>query len=245
MRRSRHRRQHGRESRISPENFQHHEAFVGAGEVAQRIRHLNRPRDARAEPDAVIRPRHDRCPIVFGIATTRTPFLVQTARVTERVVAADRNHVFDAQPPRDSSALPAVRSLFSALYSALQVNPARCSLLTRAGFVREECRKSAAGAARPIHYNPPSAAENYSNCRAFRRGHVPPAPPSHGGCRHFVTFSKCAKSDRADGRIQSLHVTAARQDSITPFFTFIFAMMLCSPHCGLAKQMIMGRCHEY
>jgi hypothetical protein len=26
---------------------------------------------------------------------------------------------------------------------------------------------------------------------------------------------------------------------ITPFFTLIFAMMRCSPQCGLAKQMIM------
>src|SRR5207248_11613287 len=64
----RHGRKHGGESCVAAENFQNHEALVGAGGGPQAIDHLNGASDAGAEADAVVGARNV---VVHGLGEDR------------------------------------------------------------------------------------------------------------------------------------------------------------------------------
>ena len=136
---ARHGRQHGGEAGIAAEDLQHQEALVRAGRGAQAVGHLDGARDAGAEADAVVGAGH----VVvhrLGNGDDLDAFLVQAHAVAERVVAADRDEVVDAQP---FEVLQHLRRQVVALgvVLVLQVRRARLDFFTLPGLVREVCRK--------------------------------------------------------------------------------------------------------
>jgi len=88
---------HGGEAGVAAEDFEDHEALVGAGGGAQAVDHLDGARDARAEADTVVGAGDV---IVHGLgnANDLEAFLVEANAVAEGVVAADGDKRVDAEP---------------------------------------------------------------------------------------------------------------------------------------------------
>src|ERR1700693_4288575 len=88
---------HGGKTGVAAEDFEDHETLVRTRRGAESVGHLNGARDAGAKADAVVGARDV---VVHGLGNSNdaNAFLVQTDSVTEGVVTADGNHVFDAEP---------------------------------------------------------------------------------------------------------------------------------------------------
>src|SRR5208283_953457 len=97
IRSTRHGRQHGRETRIASEDFQDHEALMGAGGSAQGVGHLNGSGNTGAGADAIVGAGHV---IVHGLGNgyDAHALLVEAHAIAEGIVAADGDEVFHAQP---------------------------------------------------------------------------------------------------------------------------------------------------
>ncbi len=91
-----HRRQHGGEAGIAAEDLEHQKPLVRARRSAQAVRHLDRPRHAGRESDAVVGPR-DVVVHRLGDRDDLEALFVQPHAVAQRVVATDRDQVVDAQ----------------------------------------------------------------------------------------------------------------------------------------------------
>ena len=133
-----HRGQQRGEPGVAAEDLDDEEPLVRAGRGAQAVGHLDRPRHARAEPDAVVGPRH----VVvhrLGDRDDLDALLVQADPVAERVVAADRDDVVDAEVLEVLEHLAGqVVDLVAVL--VLEMCRARSSAETWLGRVRELCR---------------------------------------------------------------------------------------------------------
>ena len=94
----RHRRQEGRETGVAPEHLDDEEALVAPGRGPERVGHLDRPRDAGREADAVVGPGDV---VVHRLrdGDDLDPLLVEADAVRERVVAADRDQDVDPELP--------------------------------------------------------------------------------------------------------------------------------------------------
>src|SRR5205807_6590824 len=88
---------HGGKAGVAAKDFEHHEAFVGAGRSAKAVDHLNGAGDAGAEANAIVRARDV---IVHGLgdADDFEALFVQTNTVAERIVAADGNESVNPEP---------------------------------------------------------------------------------------------------------------------------------------------------
>ena len=88
--------EHGGETGVAAENLQDQEALVRAGGGAQAVRQLDGAGDAGAEADAVIRAGHV---VIHGLGDGDhlETLVVQAHTQAERVIAADRDQVINAQ----------------------------------------------------------------------------------------------------------------------------------------------------
>ena len=94
---TRHRRQHGSEPCVASEHFHDQNSFVRSGRGAEAIRQFNRATDTGAKADAIISAR-DVIVHRLGYCDDLDAFLVQAGGKRKRVVAADRNQIFNTQP---------------------------------------------------------------------------------------------------------------------------------------------------
>ena len=97
VRGSGHGRQHGGETGIAPEYFEHHEALVGPGASPQAVGHGNGACHAGAEADTVVGAGN----IVvhrLGNGYHLHAFLIKAYAVAQRVIPANRDEVVDAKP---------------------------------------------------------------------------------------------------------------------------------------------------
>src|SRR5208337_386217 len=95
--RARHRGKHGGEASIAAEDFEDKEAFVGTGRSAQGVGHLNTAGDTSAEADAVVG-AGDIVVHGLGDGDNAHVVLIEAYDITERIVAADGDHVIDVEP---------------------------------------------------------------------------------------------------------------------------------------------------
>ena len=242
MRRPRHRRKHGRKARVPAENFQHHEPFVRTGRSAQRIGHLNRTRDARAETDAVVGPRH----VVvhrFRNGHHAHAFLMQAHTIAQRVVAADWNHILDTQPRQILQHFGRQIVLFGVVFSLQVIRYA--ALADTRGIRSRRMQERPAGAARAVHNVFGEPLKIIRIVVLLVTHHVHQPRPATADADHLVTFPKCTKGDRANGRIQSRHVAAPRQDSDNTLFYVDIRHVALLASVWINKTDDYGRCNEF
>src|SRR5882762_4731487 len=106
-------------------------------------------------------------------------------------------------------------------------------------------KKRSPGAPRAVHHVFRQPLKIIRIVVLFVADHVHKPRPATADADHFVTFSKCAKSDRANRRIQSRHVAAARQDPDHALFYVDIRHDALLASLWISKTNDYGRCHEY
>src|SRR5271166_2869233 len=205
-----HRRQHGCKTGVAAEDFQNHETLVRAGGSSQRIGHLNGAGDAGAEADAVISAGYV---VVHGLGDSDNPytFLIQAHAVAERVITADRNHVFDAEPGEILENRGREIVLLRVVLGFQMVRDAVLADAPRIGARR--VKKRAAGAAGPIDHVFGEALKVVRIVVFFVANNIDQSRPAAPYADHFIPFAERAEGDRANGGVQPGNVTATCQNA--------------------------------
>src|SRR5229473_8071386 len=201
---------HGGETRVPAEDFDDHETLVGAGRGAETVDHLNGARDAGAETDAVIG-AGDIIVHSLGDADDFEAFLVETNTVAKCVVASDGDQSVDTQP---GEILEDFRGevVFLGGEFVFQVR-GDARLGDAAGIGPRRMQKSAAGAARAIDGLFVKEKEVVGVVVILLANHVDEASPAVTDANNLITFANGAKSDAADGRIQTGNVATSGEDA--------------------------------
>ena len=195
-----------------------------AGNRAQAVRQGDGPRHAGAETDAVVRAGHI---VVHGLGDRQDPnaLLVQAHTVAQRVVAADRNQVVDAQ---ESKVLQDLRREVVRLGVILVLEVIRniggldAARIGARGM--QECATGSPGAIDDL------LGQLLKVLAVVGRGvpdNVDQAAPSSTEADHPIALVQSPEGHRADCGIQSGNITAAGENS--QWFPFSLSS-IPSPH---------------
>src|SRR5712692_1270724 len=211
---ARHGGEHGGEAGVAAENLEDHEAFVGTRGCAQAVGELNGAGDAGAEADAVVRSRHV---IVHGLrdADDLEAFLIEPHGVAQRVVTADGNQVFDAEP---SEILEHFGSevVLAGAEGVLEVRR-DAGLADAGGIGAGGMEEGAAGAAGAIDYIFGEKLEVVRVVVVFVANHVHEAAPAAADADYLIAFAKRAEGHGADSGVEAGYVSASSEDSNDAF----------------------------
>ena len=179
-----------------------------SGGSAQPVRHLDDARDAGTETDAVVRARN----VVVHRLRNRDDlhaFLEQPHRVAERVVAADRDEVLDAEP---FQVLQHLRGKIVALGLVAFAKMSRHILFLHAAGIgprrMQECAASAAGAIDSFFGE---LLVIVGIVEIFFANHIDQALPSAAQANDLVPLAQRSNRNRTNRRIQPRDVSPARQ----------------------------------
>src|SRR5712691_8734044 len=211
---ARHGGEHGGEAGVAAENLEDHESFVGTRGSAQTVGELNGAGDAGAESDAVVRSRHV---IVHGLrdADDLEAFLIEPHGVAQRVVPADGNQVFDAEPSEilehfgSEIVLVGAEAVFELRWDA--------GLADAGGIGAGGMEKSAAGAAGAIHDIFGEKLEVIRVVVVFVANHVHKSAPAAADADHLIAFAKRAEGHGADGGVEAGNIAASCEDANDAF----------------------------
>src|SRR6266852_6443320 len=205
---------HGGEAGVASENFEDHETLVGAGGSAEAVDHLNGARDAGAEADAVVG-AGDVVVHRFRDADNFETLLVQANSIAERVIAADGDERINAEP---GEILEDFGSEVVFLGGELVLEMRRDAGLGHpAGIGTGRMEKGAAGAAGAINGLFVEKEEVVGVVVILRADHVHEAGPAVANADDLVAFANGAKSDAADGGIETGNIAASGKDADDAF----------------------------
>jgi len=215
VRGSGHSGKHGGEASVAAENFEDQETFVRAGRGAQIVGELNGAGDAGAETDTVIG-AGDVVVHGLGDGDDFETFLVQPHAVAEGVIAADGNHVVDAEPfeifQHFRSEIVSL-SMILALEVFGDVGFAGAARIGARGM-----EKSAAGASGAIDDILGEYLEILGVVVGLVAHHLDQAAPAMAKTDDLVAFAERAKGDAADGGIEAGDVAASGENADNALF---------------------------
>ena len=203
--RARHRRQKCGVPGVAPEHLDHEEAFVRTGRSPELVSELDGPGHASAEPDAVVRPRN----IVvhrLGNRDHRYASLVQLRSIAERIVAADRNQIVDAEEVEIGEYLIGDVVDFVLILVSEVGGHQRLGQVTRArsGAVQER----APGPPRPVDDVFGQDGRVLAVVGVLVRDDIHQTGPTPADSNDTMSLSQCANGDGSNGRIEARHVAA-------------------------------------
>ncbi len=139
---------------------------------------------------------------------------MQTLRVAQCVIAADRDDVVDAEEFQVLQNLG--RQVVDLVRVRLRQMSRNDGLGQVAGAGARSVEKGAAGSARPVHHLLGERDDAVGVVGLFVANHVDQPRPTATDSQHAVSFAQRAYGDRADRRVETRYVTAAGQDADRP-----------------------------
>src|SRR5712692_9302416 len=201
---------HGGEACVAAEDFEDHEALVGAGGSTEAIDHLNGAGDAGAEADAVVG-AGDVVVHGLGNADDFEAFFVEANAIAERVVAADGDESIDAKPGEILEDFGSEVVLLGGEFVLEMRGDAGFADAARIGAGRME--KGAAGAAGAIDDLFVEKEEIVGIVVILFANHVDEAGPAVANADDLVTFADGAESDATNGGVETGNVAASGEDA--------------------------------
>ena len=205
---------HSGEAGVATKNFQHEEALMRAGGSAQIVCQLNGARDAGAEADAIVGAGNV---IVHGFGNGHDfeTFLMQANAVTERVIAADRHHVIDAEPFKILQDFGS-EIVFLGVVLAFEMF-GHVGFVRAAGVGARGMQKRSAGASGAIDDVFGEDLEVFRIVVGFVAHDVDQAAPSVAEANDLIAFTERAEGDSANRGIESGDIAASGEDADDAF----------------------------
>ena len=185
-----------------------------AGGSAEAVDHLNGARDAGAEADAVVG-AGDVVVHRFRNADNFEAFLVETNAVAEGVVATDGDKGINAEPGEILEDFGSEVVLLGG--ESLPEMSGDAGLAHAAGIGAGRMEKGAAGAAGAIDDLFVEKVEVVGVVVILLADHVHEAGPAVANADDLVAFANGAKSDAADGGIETGNIAASGKDADDAF----------------------------